>query len=85
MIVVISSSTHPAWLHAIHILSKMAIHPLCMITALSNKLHITKTSPSAIGNFREWLLYKFIMSLYLIVIQTNVKFLKITVTWTNIW
>ena len=46
---------------------------------------IMETSPCAIGNFRKWLLYKCFMSLSLIVIQTNIKFLKITVTWTNIW
>ena len=46
---------------------------------------ITETSPCAIGNFRKWLLYKSFMSLSLIVIQTNIKFLNITVTWTNIW
>ena len=44
-------------------------------------LHFTPT----IGNFRKWLLYKCFMSLSLIVIQTNIKFLKITVTWTYIW
>ena len=48
-------------------------------------VHITETSPCAIGNFRKWLLYKCFMSLSLIVIQTNIKFLNITVTWTNIW
>ena len=46
---------------------------------------ITETSPCAIGNFRKWLLYKRFMSVSLIVIQTNIKFLKITVTWANIW
>ena len=40
---------------------------------------------SVIDNFRKWLLCKCFMSLSLIVIQTNIKFLKITVTWTNIW
>ena len=40
---------------------------------------ITETSPCAFGNFRKWLLYKCFMSLSLIVIQTNIKFLKITV------
>ena len=44
-----------------------------------------ETSPCAVGNFRIWLLYKCLMSLSLIVIQTNTKFLKIIVTWTNIW
>ena len=34
---------------------------------------------------RTHVLYKCFMSLSLIVIQTNIKFLKITVTWTNIW
>ena len=46
---------------------------------------ITETSPCAIGNCRKWLLYNCFMSLSLIVIQTNIKFLKITFTWTNIW
>ena len=49
------------------------------------KTSITETTPCAIGNFRKWLLYKCFMSLSLIVIQTNIKFLKVTVTWTNIW
>ena len=46
---------------------------------------IMETSLCAIGNFRKWLLYMCFMSLSLIVIQTSIKFLKITVTWTNIW
>ena len=46
---------------------------------------ITETSPCAVGNFRKWLLYKCFMSLSLIVLQTNINFLIITVTWTNIW
>ena len=46
---------------------------------------ITETSSCSIGNFRKWLLHKHFISLSLIVIQTNIKFLKITVTWTNIW
>ena len=37
---------------------------------------ITETSPCAIGNFCKCLLYKCFMSLSLIVIQTNIKFLK---------
>ena len=40
---------------------------------------ITETSPCAIGNFRKWLLYKCFMNFSLIVIQINIKFLKITV------
>ena len=40
---------------------------------------ITETSPCAVGNFRKWLLYKCFMSLPLIAIQTNIKFLIITV------
>ena len=47
--------------------------------------NITETSPCAIGNFHKWLLYKCFMSLSLILIHTNIKFLKITVTCTNIW
>ena len=47
--------------------------------------NITETAPCATGNFRKWLLYKCFMSLSLIIIQTNIKFLKITVTWINIW
>ena len=50
-----------------------------------NVVIITETSPCAIGNFRKWLLYKCFMSLSLIVMQTNIKFLKIAITWTNIW
>ena len=46
---------------------------------------ITETFSCAVGNFRKWILYKCFMSLSLIAIQTNIKFLKITVTWTNIW
>ena len=46
---------------------------------------IMENSPCVVGNFRKWLLYKCFMSLSLIVIQTNIKFLKITVTWTSIW
>ena len=46
---------------------------------------ITETSSCSIVNFRKWLLHKRFISLSLIVIQTNIKFLKITVTWTNIW
>ena len=53
--------------------------------ASRRKKHVTETSPCAIGNFRKWLFYKCFMSLSLIVVQTNIKFLKITVTWTNIW
>ena len=45
---------------------------------------ITEPSPCAIRNFCKWLLYKCFMSLSLTVIQTNIKFLKITVTWTTI-
>ena len=48
-------------------------------------LDITESSPCAIGNYRKWLLYKCFMSLSFIVTQTNIKFLTITVTWTNIW
>ena len=44
------------------------------------KIFITETSPCAIGNFHKWLLYMCFMSLSLIAIQTNIKFLKITVT-----
>ena len=47
--------------------------------------NITETSACAIGNFLKWLFYKCFMSLSLIVIQTNIKFLKVTVTCTNIW
>ena len=46
---------------------------------------ITETSLCAIGNFHKWFLYKCFMSLFLIVIQTNIKCLKVNVTWTNIW
>ena len=46
---------------------------------------ITETSPCAIGDFHKWLLYKCFMSLSLIVMQINIKCLKITVTWNNIW
>ena len=38
---------------------------------------------TAVGNFPKWLLYKCFMSLSLIVIQTNIKFLKISVTWKS--
>ena len=55
------------------------------VTHIIGKPNITGTSSCAIGNFRTWLLYKCFMSLSLIVLQTNIKFLKITVTWTNIW
>ena len=48
-------------------------------------IFITETSPCAIGNFCKWLLYKCSISLSSTVIQTNIKFLKITVTWSNIW
>ena len=34
-------------------------------------------------NFRKCLLYKCFMSLILIVIQINIKFLKTAVKWTN--
>ena len=46
-------------------------------------IRITENSPCAIGNFPK--LYKYFMSLSLIVIQTNIKLLKITGTWSNIW
>ena len=48
-------------------------------------VNITETSPCAIGDFHKWLLYKSFMSLSIIVIQIHIKFLEITVTWTNIW
>ena len=57
----------------------------CLSEYLGPDYYITEISPCAIGNFHKWLLYKCFMSLFLIVIQTNIKFLKITFTWTNIW
>ena len=54
------------------------------ITAHESPCYIMETS-CAIGNFRKCLLCNCFMSLSLTVMQTNIKFLKITVTWTNIW
>ena len=68
-----------------HVTDFMPVIKVQLPNFSNRAIAITETSPCALGNFRKWLLYKCFMSLSLIVMQTNIKFLKITVTWTNIW